>query len=66
MAYRIYSRERAICDAVKFRNKIGKDIVLEAIKNYMKMKDRDLSKLYEFSRILRVEKLLTNYLEILI
>lgn len=66
MTYRIYSRERTLCDAVKFRNKIGKDIVLESIRNYMKLPEKNLQKLYEYARKLRVEKLMGNYLEILV
>jgi predicted transcriptional regulator of viral defense system len=63
---RIYSPEKTICDCIKYRNRIGMDIMLEAVKNYTQRKDRDLGRLFEYSRKCRVEKLLTNYMEVLI
>jgi predicted transcriptional regulator of viral defense system len=63
---RIYSPEKTICDCIKYRNRIGMDIMLEAVKNYVRRKDRDLGRLHEYSRKCRVEKLLTNYMEVLI
>ena len=36
---RIYSPEKTICDCVKFRNRIGMEVVLESIKNYVKRRD---------------------------
>ncbi len=31
---RIYNQEKTLADCFKFRNKIGKDVVLEAVKMY--------------------------------
>lgn len=32
---RVYDMERCVCDAVKFRNKVGIDVCSEIIKNYL-------------------------------
>ena len=56
--------ERSVCDAVKYRNKIGIDICAEVLKTYLQRPDRDLSKLHEYAKLLRVNNVLKSYLEI--
>lgn len=62
----IYEKEKSVCDAIRFRNKIGKDVEKEVLKNYLKERDRDIDKLLHFARLLRVEGQLKNYLNILL
>ncbi|MBS0616445.1 MAG: type IV toxin-antitoxin system AbiEi family antitoxin domain-containing protein [Verrucomicrobia bacterium] len=59
----IYCVEKTLADCVKFRNKIGMDVVLEALKLYCKRKKMDLDKLLKFAKICRVEKILNPILE---
>lgn len=61
---RLYDVERCVCDAVKFRNKVGMDICSEIINNYIKRPDRNLSKLMDYARRLRVGKILEQYLQV--
>lgn len=61
---RITDLERSVCDAVKYRNKIGLDICAEIIRNYLRKKERNLSRLTEYAKKLRVANVLNNYLEI--
>ena len=61
-----YSREKTIADCFKFRNKIGKDVALEALKKYVSSKERNLSALINFSQINRVEKIMQPHLESLL
>ena len=35
---RIYNQEKSLCDLFRYRNKIGDDIVIESLKNYLKQK----------------------------
>lgn len=44
---RIYDIERCVCDAVKFRNKVGMDICSEIINNYLAHPERNISKLLD-------------------
>lgn len=46
--------ERSVCDAVKYRNKIGIDVMTEIIDNYLRQTNRNLSKLTEYAKKLRV------------
>jgi len=63
---RIYDREKTITDCFKFRKKIGQDVAVEALQEYMRGTNRDLQKLVEYARINRVEKIIRPYLEALL
>ena len=56
--------ERSVCDAVKYRNKIGHALCSEIIQNYTKRTDRNLSRLSEYAKILRSEKSMKEYMTI--
>jgi len=59
----IYSREKTIADCFKFRNQIGLDTVLEAIKFYKDQPKRNVDSLLEYASICRVSKSIRPYLE---
>lgn len=61
---RITDLERTVCDAVKYRNKIGLDVCGEVIDNYLKKENRNISLLHEYAGKLRLRTVLTKYLEI--
>ena len=56
--------ERSVCDAVKYRNKIGLDVCAEVVRSYLSRPNRNLSRLTDNARRLRVANILNNYLEI--
>lgn len=60
----IYDAERCVCDAVKFRNKIGVDVCFEILGNYLDRPGRNISKLMDYAKLLRVYAILENYLEV--
>jgi len=60
---KVYNPEKTLADCFKFRNKIGMDVVLEALKLYRTRKKFDLGKLLKHARICRVEKVMRPYLE---
>ena len=59
----ITDMERSVCDAVKYRNKIGLDVCGEVIDNYLKNENRNITLLHEYAGRLRVKNILTKYLE---
>ncbi len=61
---RLYDVERCVCDAVKFRNKVGMDVCSEIINNYLERPDRNLSRLMDYARLLRVGAILEKYLQV--
>lgn len=60
---RIYGAEKSIADCFKFRNRIGMDVVLEALQLYRQRMKFDSSKLLEYARACRVENIMRPYLE---
>jgi predicted transcriptional regulator of viral defense system len=60
---KIYGREKTIADCFKFRNKIGLDVALEALREYRKGNEFNVETLLMYARIDRVEKIIRPYLE---
>ena len=63
---RIYNLEKSVCDAVKFRNKIGVDISSEILKNYLSRTDRNLTRLNEYARRMRVANIMNNLIDYMV
>ncbi len=59
----VYSPEKTLADCFKFRNKLGMDVVLEALKFYKARKAFKVGELMKYARICRVEKIMKPYLE---
>lgn len=62
---RITNPERSVCDAVRYRNKIGEDLCLEILRNYLKRPERKIGLMMEYAKALRVARTLGSYLNIL-
>ena len=60
---KVYSPEKTLADCFKFRNRIGMDVVLEALKLYKKRRKFDHKSLLKFAGICRVDKIMRPYLE---
>lgn len=61
----IYDMERTICDIIRDRNKIDPQIFNDAIKGYIKKKNKNLVLLYEYAEKFKIENILRNYMEVL-
>jgi predicted transcriptional regulator of viral defense system len=59
----IYGTEKTLADCFKYRNKIGMDTALEALKRYFEKRNPQLKVLNEYARICRVEKIMRPYIE---
>lgn len=60
---KVYNPEKTLADCLKFRNKIGIDLFLEALKLYKSRKTFDHKKILEYARVCRVHKIMVPYLE---
>ncbi len=61
---RVYSPEKTIADCFKYRNKIGIDVAIEALRNYRESKKRpDFKALSMFAQVNRVQRVMRPYLE---
>ncbi len=63
---KIYSSEKTIADCFKFRNKVGIDVAIEALKKYVKTPGWQIDELLYYARVDRVENLISRYLEALL
>ena len=63
VALKIYSPAKTVVDCFKFRNKVGLDVALEALKDALKKKKATREELYYFAKIERVIKIILPYLE---
>ena len=64
--FKIFDVEKTLVDCVKFRNKIGMDVVLEALKMYWQSRKTNLDKLFEYAKLFRVEKVLKPIMETIV
>ncbi|MCD8120995.1 MAG: type IV toxin-antitoxin system AbiEi family antitoxin domain-containing protein [Clostridiales bacterium] len=62
----VYDMERTICDLIRSRNRIEMQTYQDAIKRYVRRKDKNLRNLMNYARMFRVEKILRQYLEVLL
>ncbi|MBK7139775.1 MAG: Abortive infection protein AbiEi [Bacteroidetes bacterium] len=60
---KIYDIEKSVCDAIKHRGKIGEDITIEVVKNYINHKAKNLNKLMVYAKQLRIQKLTEQYIK---
>lgn len=63
---KMYDLEKSVCDAVRFRNKIGMDTTTEILKNYVKQGNRDLDRLIKYASQLKIGSIIREYLTILV
>lgn len=53
---RIYDKDRVICDCLRYRNKMDKEIFNKAIQNYINDPGKSIPKLLEYAEPLRVKR----------
>ena len=63
VSVRIYSPEKTLADCFKFRNKVGLDTVIEAVRFYRERKSINVEDLLHYATICRVNKIMRPYLE---
>ena len=62
----VYDMERTICDLLRSRNHIEIQTFQGALKAYARRKDKNLRRLMYYAKLFRVEKILRQYLEVLL
>ena len=59
----IYSPAKTVADCFKYRNKIGLDVAIEALKDYLAKHRGQVGELWRFAQICRVARVIQPYLE---
>lgn len=62
----VYNMERTICDIIRNRNKTEIQTFQTALKQYAKRKDKNLRLLMQYAADFHVDKILRQYLEVLL
>lgn len=63
---KIYNIEKTICDCLRYEDKISKDIIVESIKEYIRRRDKDISKLMDYAAEAKVKNAVQKYIEVLV
>ena len=63
---KIYNIEKTICDCLRYEDKISKDIIVESIKEYVKRRDKNISKLINYATKAKVRDVIQKYIEVLV
>ncbi len=63
---RVYNAERTLCDILKGRSHTDIQIISEAFKRYTQLPSRDIPMISKYAKLMRVEKKLSAYLEVLL
>lgn len=61
-----FNLERTICDVLRSRNQIDVQQINEALKRYVTKKERNIDLLYSYARQFRVQKIVREYIEVLL
>jgi predicted transcriptional regulator of viral defense system len=52
---RIYNKEKTVCDMFRYRNKLGEELAMQALKNYLGQKKKSVATLIKFAEICQVK-----------
>lgn len=63
---RVYNPAKTVADCFKFRNKIGLDVALEALRDCWAKKQCTMDELWKYAQICRVSNVIRPYLESLV
>jgi predicted transcriptional regulator of viral defense system len=62
----VYNMERTICDLIRSRSSVEAQTLQDALKQYAQRRDKNLRLLMQYAALFRVEKILRQYLEVLL
>ena len=63
---KVYSPAKTVADCFKYRNKIGLDVALEALRDCWRQKKATMDELWEAAKVCRVANVMRPYLESLV
>jgi predicted transcriptional regulator of viral defense system len=65
VSVRVYSAAKTVADCFKFRNKIGLDIAIKALKDCLRQNKATINEIYPYAKICRVNNVIRPYREAL-
>lgn len=64
--FKIYDIEKTVVDIVFYREKVGIEETKEILVTYLKRKDRNLNRLLKYAELMKCDKTMRQYLEVLV
>lgn len=65
-SFHIFDIEKTVVDIIHYRNKVGIEEMSEILKNYIKRNDRKMDLIHYYAKLLKCEKIVRTYMEVLI
>lgn len=59
---KVYNKDKTICDIIRHRHKVDKEVFNNAIKKYINDNDKNLNHLYEYAKKLNILGLVETYI----
>jgi predicted transcriptional regulator of viral defense system len=60
---RIYCAAKTVADCFKYRNKIGTDVAIEALRDSLRTRKATVDEIHRFAKVCRVANVIRPYLE---
>ena len=60
---RIYNKEKTVCDMFRYRNKLGEELAMQALKNYLEQKKKSIASLIKYAEICQVKTVIMPILK---
>jgi predicted transcriptional regulator of viral defense system len=66
VSVRIYDPAKTVADCFKYRNKVGLDVAMEALRDCLRQRKCTVDQLWHFAEICRVQSVMRPYLEAMV
>jgi predicted transcriptional regulator of viral defense system len=66
VSIRIYNPAKTVADCFKYRNKVGIDVAIEALKEYWRSRRCTIDELFHYARICRVRNIMQPYMQAIV
>lgn len=63
---RCYNAEKTLCDILQTKNQVNIEIITNAFKLYVSRKDKNINRLSEYAKMLKVADMVRSYIEVLL
>ena len=63
---KVYNREKTLCDLVRGKNRKDAELISQAMNEYVRTSSKNITKLMKYAEIMRVSKVIRNYMEVLL
>lgn len=63
---KVYDKEKTMCDLIKNKDKIEFETYVKALNNYARSKDKNINKLMDYARIMKIENKVRSQMEVIL